>query len=146
MTPITAWLALTALNATALLPARRALNVAGFVAATALSFYVAHAPLGQPVIGEPAAGQYQVHGARIDDGKAIFVLLSRDGDEPRYYRLGYAEASANDLQAALDAQFGGNGGGISAEIGESGDAAFHAAPVTGEIEKVPEAAIIQEAN
>ncbi|HOD00346.1 MAG TPA: hypothetical protein PKH54_10395, partial [Myxococcota bacterium] len=54
-------------NATAWLPASRALNVAGFVAATALSFYVAHAPLGQPINGEPAAGQYQVHGARISE-------------------------------------------------------------------------------
>lgn len=145
MTPVTAWLALTALNAAALLPARRALNVTGFVAATALSFYVAHAPLGQPLTASPPAGQYHVNGARIDEGEAIYVLLSRDSGVPEYYRLPFTQTAANDLQRALEIQVG-NGAGITANIGASGQAAFHADPVSESETKVPETAIMQEAN
>ena len=142
MTPTLAWLTLTAATGLVLAIRNRRAAVIAFAVSLPITYYAAHMPLGMPDGNEPQAGRYQVHGARIDKDVAIWALMSRDGAEPRYYRLGYAEASANDLQAALDAQFGGNGGGISAEIGESGGAVFHADPVTGTIDKQAETPLI----
>ena len=140
MTPTLAWLTLTAATGLVLAIRNRRAAVIAFAVSLPMTYYAAHMPLGMPDTGPQ--GRYQVHGARIDKDVAIYALLSRDGAEPRYYRLGYAEASANDLQAALDAQFGGNGGGISAEIGESGGAVFHADPVTGTLDKQAETPLI----
>ena len=140
MTPTLAWLTLTAATGLVLAIRNPRAAVIAFALSLPLTYYAAHMPLGMPDTGP--IGRYQVHGARIDKDVAIYALLSRDGAEPRYYRLPYAEHAANELQAALDAQFGGNGGGISAEIGESGGAVFHADPVTGTLDKQAETPLI----
>jgi hypothetical protein len=85
-------------------------------------------PLGHPSI-LPPKGHYTVLGARIDVNEAIYVLLSVDTGEPRYYRIPYSAQQANELQNALDtAEANGTGVGLTtdgeaagfAEEGQSG--------------------------
>ncbi|MDO3431215.1 hypothetical protein QWJ46_00810 [Rhizobium sp. CBN3] len=80
-------------------------------------------PLGHPAITAPPAGRYTVLGARIDIDKAIYVLLDGGTGEPRYYRLPYTTATANNLQNSLD-QAAGNGGSVGMRQGESGSPGF----------------------
>lgn len=144
---LTAWLLVSAAigGVLALVPARTIAALA-FCALLPATYYAAQIPLGSPDQDTPTAGRYAVLGARIDVGVAIYALLDNGKGEPHLYRLPYTESGAKDLQESMDMQFGGQGGGIQAEIGAAGDAAFHAAPVTGEQDKVPETAIMQEAN
>lgn len=142
MTPAIAWLTLTAATGLVLALRNPRAAVIAFTASLPLTYYAAHMPLGMPIGGKPPAGRYQVHGARIDKDVAIYALMSLDGAQPRYYRLPYTESTASDLQEAMDAQFGGNGGGITAEIGESGGAVFHADTVTGTFDKQAETPLI----
>jgi len=144
MTPtLTAWLLSTAAIGALLsiVPARIYAAIA-FAAMVAATYHTAQIPLGYADYSAPAKGKYTVLGARIDVGVAIYALLDNGKGEPHLYRLPYTESDAKDLQESMDMQFGGQGGGIQAEIGAAGDAAFHAAPVTGEQDKVPETAIM----
>lgn len=71
-------------------------------------------PLGHAAPWKPAKGHYTVLGARIDVNEAIYVLLSADTGEPRYYRLPYSAQQANELQKALDtAEANGTGVGLT---------------------------------
>lgn len=142
MTPAIAWLALTAVTGLVLAIRNPRAAVIAFMASLPLTYYAAHMPLGMPIGGKPPAGKYQVHGARIDRGVAIYTLMSLDGAQPRYYSLPYSESAASDLQEAMDAQFGGNAGGVGADIMPSGAAVFHADPVTGPEDKQAEAPLI----
>lgn len=144
MTTTLAWLTLTAATGLVLAIRNPRAAVIAFAVSLPLTYYAAHMPLGMPDSNGPQAGRYQVHGARIDKDVAIWALMSRDGAEPRYYRLPYTVHAANDLQQALDAQFGGNGSSINAIVGEDGSAAFHADPVTGTDDKPAETPLIGE--
>ena len=141
MTPALAWLTLTAATGLVLAVRNPRTAAIAFALSLPLTYYAAHMPLGMPADSAPQ-GRWQVHGARIDKDVAIYALLSRDGSEPRFYRLPYTVHAANDLQQALDAQFGGNGSGIGAIVGEDGSAAFHADPVTGTDDKPAETPLI----
>lgn len=61
--------------------------------------------LGHPAHDLPK-GEHVVLGLKIDEPRAIYVLL--DGQEPRYYRLPYSDETAKALQdAAYAAEEGG---------------------------------------
>lgn len=61
--------------------------------------------LGHPAFDLPN-GEHVVLGLKIDEPRAIYVLL--DGQEPRYYRLPYSDETAKALQdAAYAAEEGG---------------------------------------
>lgn len=99
-------------------------------------------PLGYAAPWKPAPGHYTVHGARIDVDVAIYVLLSAEGGEPRYYKLPYIPQTANGLQRAMD-MAEGNGGTVGAEIDGEGSPGFaEEGGAVSDLEKVPETAII----
>lgn len=75
------------------------------------------ATLGYPTSRIPD-GELQVLGARIDEGKAIYVLVNQP-DEPRYLVLPYSEQTAGQLQHALDGAADGEGT-VSMRMGEGG--------------------------
>lgn len=101
--------------------------------------YAIALPLGHPTPDAPPPGKYTVLGARIDIGKAIYVLLDGGQGEPRYYVLPFSTGKANELQSAIDGA-GGQPGGVEAEIDAAGEPAFHEAPVTDGPPKVDEQA------
>lgn len=62
-----------------------------------------------------------VLGARIDVGLAIWVLV--DGPEPRFHRLPYSQAAADQLQAAIDGA-AERQGKVKIKMGEDGSPGF----------------------
>lgn len=141
---IIAWLALTlslaAVTAFAVWSrrdthARTGTVLALFVAAP-VAYHSLTVPLSLPA-ENPAHGEYDVVGARIDVDVAIWVLLAQGGGDPRFYVLPYDAATANKLQQAMDAAKEGNGPRL--EMTESGEAVFHAPPVRADPPKQPEA-------
>lgn len=81
---------------------RQALAFAFVAAATGIMPAVT---LGHPAHDLPN-GEHVVLGLKIDEPRAIYVLL--DGDEPRYYRMPYSDDTAKALQdAAYAAEEGG---------------------------------------
>lgn len=67
------------------------------------------------------SGQQTVLGARIDVGKAIYVML--DGPEPRLFVLPYTEQAAQQLQEAQDGTADGEGRVVMTQ-GEDGSPGF----------------------
>lgn len=140
---ITAWLALTlslaAVTGFAVWSRRetsaRTATVLALLVAAPMAYYSLKAPLSLPA-ENPAHGEYDVVGARIDVDVAIWVLLSQAGSEPRFYVLPYTAATANKLQQALDASQEGDGPRL--EMTESGEAVFHAPPVRADPPKQPQ--------
>jgi hypothetical protein len=101
---ITLWLAFVA--ATSVIAwfgsKRQAIAFALVAAATGIMPAVT---LGHPAFDLPQ-GEHVVLGLKIDEPRAIYVLL--DGPEPRYYRLPYSDETAKALQdAAYAAEEGG---------------------------------------
>lgn len=81
---------------------RQALAFCFVAAATGI---VPAVTLGHPATHLPK-GEHVVLGLKIDEPRAIYVLL--DGEEPRYYRLPYSDKAAKALQdAAYAAEEGG---------------------------------------
>jgi len=105
----------------------RVLAVAALVVATPLAYGAMRVALGLPDDRTPAAGRYDVLGARIDVDVAIYVLL--DGVKPHHYRLPYSVGLANALQQALDAA-GSSEGNAQIEITNEGETVAHDPPVT----------------
>lgn len=91
------------------------------VAGTALALSIA--PLSHPAFWQPPAGQYTLVGARIDVGRAIYVLLDDGKGEPVYYRLPYSNKQANALQQAMDKAHA-QGGNVGMRIGGGGAVGF----------------------
>lgn len=91
------------------------------VAAVALMLVTA--PLGHPAFWQPPAGQYTLIGARIDVGRAIYVLLDNGKGEPRYFRLPYSNKQANALQQAMDKAHA-QGGNVGMRVGGEGAVGF----------------------
>jgi hypothetical protein len=89
----------------------------------------------------PPKGDYAVLGARIDVDEAIYVLLDDGKDEPRYYRLPYSQAAANQLQAALDGAADGEGG-VSMTMDGDGSPGFAEETPPPDPEKRAERAIL----
>lgn len=102
---ITLWLAFVA--ATAVISwfgsKRQALAFALVALATGIMPAVT---LGHPAFALPQ-GEHVVLGLKIDEPRAIYVLL--DGAEPRYYRLPYSDETAKALQDAAYAAEAGDG-------------------------------------
>lgn len=95
-------------------------------------------PLASPAFWAPPPGKYTVLGVRIDVNKAIYALLDNGlGGSPRYYTLPYTTGTANQLQDAIDASQGQQGG-VEAEFGEGGEPAFHGPSVQEDRPKQPE--------
>lgn len=144
MTPaITLWLAFVLVSA--IIIAARATRLQAIAFAIVLAFVLPATllPLGHAAPWKPAPGHYTVHGARIDIDKAIYVLLSADGGEPRYYKLPYTQQSANGLQRSMD-MAEGSGGTVGAQIDGEGSPGFsEEGGGVIDVPKVPEAAIIQ---
>jgi hypothetical protein len=67
------------------------------------------------------SGQQTVLGARIDVGKAIYVML--DGPQPRLFVLPYSEQTAQQLQEAQDGTADGEGRVVMTQ-GEDGSPGF----------------------
>lgn len=140
MTPaITLWLAIVlAIGAITWFGTRRqaiAFTIISILAAPAVTL-----PLGYPTTSSPPAGAHTVLGVRIDIDKAIFVLLDAPG-EPRYYRLPYSQAAANELQAAQDGTADGEGT-VTMVIGSDGSPGFAEETTPPEPAKTAERAII----
>lgn len=93
-----------------------------FTAIAAVSIVIPLAALGYPTSRVPA-GQLTVHGARVDVDKAIYVMVSTEGSEPRLLVLPYSEQSAQQLQAAQDGTADGEGTVVMSE-GEDGSPGF----------------------
>lgn len=94
--------------------ARQAVALAVVALATAA---IPAVTLGHPST-RMSAGEVTVLGARIDEGKAIYVLINQP-DEPRYIVLPYSEQSANQLEKALDGTADGEGE-VTMEMGANG--------------------------
>lgn len=82
---------------------RQALAFAVIAAATGIMPAVT---LGHPATHLPN-GEHVVLGLKIDEPRAIYVLL--DGAPPRYYRLPYSDETAKALQDAAYAAEAGEG-------------------------------------
>lgn len=138
----TAWLALTAIIAgmawVAIWSRRdtgwRVLSVAALPVAAGAAWFALTVPLGKPAAALPA-GEYVVLGYRVDvptdaDPGAIYILVDGVADEPRYYRVPYSTARANDLQKAME-------GEVGARVQSDGDGGveFHEPPVEAEVPK-----------
>lgn len=93
-----------------------------FVLVAALTAPASLLTLGHATPIAPGAGQHTVLGARIDINEAIWVLLDAQG-EPKFYRLPYSQAAANQLQAALDSVADGEGT-VTMEMGQDGSPGF----------------------
>lgn len=120
-----AWLAITAaLGSMAWLAVwhERAVAAALLPVALAASWVALQQPLGEPSTRVPD-GEYVVLGSRIDVNVAIYVLV--DGDEPRYYRLPYSDAAAEQLQRAQEQP-----GGVLMDA-QDGEFGFDGAPTAG---------------
>src|ERR1051325_1488180 len=81
---------------------------------------------GTPRLTQPPAGKYTVVGADIEVDVAIFALLKGEDGVSRFYRLPYAAGQANALQEAKDGA--GEGGQVTATIGEDGGAQYDGPP------------------
>lgn len=79
-----------------------------FAFMAAVTIVIPLAALGYPSFRIPP-GQLTVHGARVDVDKAIYVMVSTDGDEPRLIVLPYSESTAQQLQSAQDGTADGEG-------------------------------------
>lgn len=116
-----AWLVIWARRPTA----SRYVAVIALPAAMAAGWFMLTVPLGRPA-APPPSGEYTVLGARIDVGRAIYVLL--DGvpgsEEPRYYKLPYTNEDAEQLQEAQEA-----GNGVRMNTQEGGEIQFGESPV-----------------
>lgn len=135
---ITLWLAIVlAIGAVTWFGTRKQALV--LVVIAALTAPASTLPLGHPSHSKPPAGDYTVLGARIDVDEAIYVLL--DGPIPKYYRLPYSQASANQLQAALDGVADGEGT-VTMTTGEDGSPGFAEETPPPEPEKQTERAIL----
>jgi len=89
----------------------------------AVALVLAAAPLSHPAFWQPPAGQYTLIGARIDVGRAIYVLLDDGKGEPRYFRLPYSNKQANALQQAMD-KAQAQGGNVGMRVGGEGAVGF----------------------
>lgn len=99
-------------------PNRRQAIAFAIVAAATIA--VPLAALSYPSSWLPS-GQQTVLGARIDVGKAIYVML--DGPEPRLFVLPYSEQTAQQLQQAQDGAADGDGRVVMTQ-GEDGSPGF----------------------
>jgi hypothetical protein len=113
-----------------------------FAILAALCLPASFTTLGHATPYSPPPGHYTVLGARIDVDVAIWVLLDDGNGPPRYYKLPYSVSTANGLQKAMD-MAEGNGGTVSAEIGESGSPGFAEEGGQSEEPKQVEEALIQ---
>jgi len=111
----------------------RTMAVLALLVAVPVAFYALRVPLGLPDDPTPT-GKWEVHGARIDVDTAIYVLVSRDGLEPRYFVLPYTTQTANQLQQAMDAAQGDEGPTMDMQDGK---AVFQAPPVAPDVPKEP---------
>lgn len=91
-----------------------------FAVIAAATIAVPLAALSYPSAWLPS-GQQTVLGARIDVGKAIYVML--DGPEPRLFVLPYSEQTAQQLQEAQDGTADGEGTVVITQ-GEDGSPGF----------------------
>lgn len=91
-----------------------------FAVIAAATIAVPLAALSYPSSWLPS-GQQTVLGARIDVGKAIYVML--DGPEPRLFVLPYSEQTAQQLQEAQDGTADGEGTVVMTQ-GEDGSPGF----------------------
>lgn len=135
--PASDWLALALLLCLyAWLPRRLvAFTLPLAVVLAALAVYI---PTGTPRFTAPPAGRYTVLGADIQVDVAIFALLKPENGPAMFFRLPYSTKAANDLQGAKDEA--GEGGGVSATIGEDGGVKYDGPPpVQGDPPKQPEA-------
>lgn len=121
MTPsLLLWLAtVIAIGVVAATNPRRRQAIAFSVIAAA-TIVVPLAALSYPSSWLPS-GQQTVLGARIDVGKAIYVML--DGPEPRLFVLPYSEQTAQQLQEAQDGTADGDGTVVMTQ-GEDGSPGF----------------------
>src|ERR1051325_10755007 len=109
------------------------------VAVAALAVYI---PTGSPRFTSPPAGRYTVVGADIEVDVAIYALLKGEDGVSRFYRLPYAAGQANALQEAKDGA--GEGGQVTATIGEDGGAQYDGPPpVSGDPPKQAEQPALQ---
>lgn len=99
-------------------PRRRQAIAFAIVAAATISIPVAALSYPSPWL---PSGPQTVLGARIDVGKAIYVML--DGPEPRLFVLPYTEQAAQQLQQAQDGAADGEGRVVMTQ-GEDGSPGF----------------------
>lgn len=134
------WLGLSLMLAAFAWMAGRKLAAITLPLCVALAAFAVYLPLGKPLPLAPKAGDYTVLGAKIEVNVAIWVLLddNKNPSEPRYYRLPYTTAAANQLQAAQDASQGTGQGPHVKVDGEGGAQYDGPPPVTGEPPKTPE--------
>lgn len=99
-------------------PRRRQAIAFAMVAAATIAIPVAALSYPSPWL---PSGQQTVLGARIDVGKAIYVML--DGPEPRLFVLPYTEQTAQQLQQAQDGAADGEGTVVMTQ-GEDGSPGF----------------------
>ena len=103
---VTLWLAFVAATASVAWFGSKRQAIAFALVASATGVMPA-VTLGHPATHLPK-GEHVVLGLKIDEPRAIYVLL--DGQEPRYYRLPYSDETAKALQdAAYAAEEGGEG-------------------------------------
>ncbi|CAM5389549.1 hypothetical protein ATER59S_01877 [Aquamicrobium terrae] len=94
-------------------------------------------PTGTPRFTALPPGQHTILGAKIEEGRAIYVLI--DGDVPAYYVLPYSQSAADRLQGALDAAEAGQGNATITIDGEGGGEVYDGPPpVTGTASKPAE--------
>lgn len=104
-------------------PKRRQAIAFAIVAAATISIPVAALSYPSPWL---PSGPQTVLGARIDVGKAIYVMLdgsSSAGGEPRLFVLPYSEQTAQQLQEAQDGTADGEGTVVMTQ-GEDGSPGF----------------------
>lgn len=99
-------------------PRRRQAIAFAIVAAATIAIPVAALSYPSPWL---PSGQQTVLGARIDVGKAIYVML--DGPQPRLFVLPYTEQAARQLQQAQDGAADGEGTVVMTQ-GEDGSPGF----------------------
>ena len=115
------WLAsVLAIGAVAWFGTRR--QAIAFAVIAAATIAIPLAALGYPSFMLPV-GQLTVHGARVDVDKAIYVMVSADGNEPRLLVLPYSESTAQQLQQAQDGAADGEGRVVMTQ-GEDGSPGF----------------------
>ncbi len=140
-TALTLWLAFAlSIGAVAFANPTRRQAIAFFLVA-ALTLPAAFIPLGHatPILPN---GQLTVLGARIDIGKAIYVMV--DGPTPKLIVLPYSEAAASQLQQALDGVADGEGT-VTMRQGVDGSPGFSEETPPPEPAKVGETQIIGSA-
>lgn len=101
-------------------PRRRQAIAFTIIAAATIAIPVAALSYPSPWL---PSGPQTVLGARVDVDKAIYVMVSTEGSEPRLLVLPYSEQSAQQLQAAQDGTADGEGTVVMSE-GEDGSPGF----------------------